>query len=765
MENRLFYKEKATIFEEALPLGNGAFGGMVYGDIQKEKISLNLDTLWDGKPITKPQADKTEQYKLLQQLVREGKIYEADRHLEINLGEPQSCGYLPVGNLFIENDGTYEGEYERSLDLEASLATTEVKGDKGVKYEYFFSYPHSCLAVKIASKIKSNIKISFETLLHNERSFDNGILLVKGAAADKLPGIDSITDSGVLDDSEKTVKFAFAASFICDKKPSYTNGKVCFEDVDELVIIITANTTYLDHINLCPLKECVDKTLLQLDKAVSTDYLELKREHINDVGALYNKTVLNLVDKPSDVDTLTRLKSPQGDIGLCELLFNFAKYLTIAGSRPGSQALNLQGIWNEHEKAPWSSNYTVNINAEMNYWPTLMMGLDECYEPLVGLVKKISKTGRETAKKVYGADGFVCHHNIDLWGFTEATAAGRRLGAACYSFWSLGSGWLSKMLYEYYEYTLDEEYLKNVALPIMKEASRFYLDTLTEYEGHLVIYPSISPENRYRLEPEGPVLSSAPYTCMSQSICADLFRCTIKGLEITGDDDEFKSRLENVLPKVEFFNIDSQGRLVEFDKEYIEPEPLHRHVSHLYGLFPGEVISEGKNPKIVEAVRKSLEVRGMEGTGWSMGWKTNLWAKLKDSDKAFHFVRSLLTHNPDPWDGTYTQKGGVYTNMFDAHPPFQIDGNFGVASGIGLMLVQKEDGIIKLLPALPNELSNSGSLYGMKLKGGISVDMCWRDGKVTSAHLTAKRDCTEKVLYCGKLYEIALKAGEKTAII
>ncbi len=762
MENRIFYKTPASFFEEALPLGNGAFGGMVYGNIQKEKISLNLDTLWNGKPISEPQADKTEQYKILQQLTREGKREEADRHLEVNIGRPQSCAYLPMGNLYIENDGCYEGEYERSLDLEASLAETLIKGDKGVKYEYFFSYPHKCFAVKISSKIKSNIKISFETLLHNEQSFDGGIFVVKGAAADKLVGVASVTNSGVLDDSEKTVKFVMACQFICDKAPSYTEGKVCFDGINELIILTAANTTYIDQSTLMPLKECTDKTLSQLKAALSAGYSEIKKEHISDAGALYNRTVLNLVDKPSDIDTVTRLDNPDGDIGLCELLFNYAKYLTIACSRQGSQASNLQGIWNEREYAPWSSNYTVNINTEMNYWPCLMMGLDECYEPLVGLVKKISKTGVETAKKIYGADGFVCHHNIDLWGFTEAT--GNYTGSACYCFWSMGSGWLARMLYDYYEYTLDEEYLKNTALPLMKEAARFYLDILTECDGQLVIFPSTSPENKYQLVPDGDKFGSAPYTCMSQSICADLFRCIIKGLEITGDDDEFKARLEDVIPKVEFFKTDSQGRLVEFDKEYVEPEPLHRHVSHLYGLFPGEIISEGKNPEIVEAVRKSLDARGMAGTGWSMGWKTNLWAKLKDSEKAFHFVKSLLTHIAEGWDGTFKQGGGVYTNLFDAHPPFQIDGNFGVASGIGLMLVQKEDGIIKLLPALPKELS-SGSLYGMKLKGGISLDMTWCDGKVTSAFLTTKKDCTQKVLCDGKLTEVTLKSGERIKII
>ena len=762
MENRMFYNIPAGYFEEALPLGNGAFGGMVYGNIEKEIISLNLDTLWNGKPETEPQEDKTEHLKVLQQLHREGKAEEADRYLEIHLASKQSRAYLPMGNLFIENDGNYEGNYIRSLDLENSLAITEIEGSKGVKYEYFFSHPHSCGAIKISSKLPCNLKISYECALNNVQAFDNGIFTVKGAAADKRFGEDSVVNAGVLDDSEKTVKFTFCAGFVCDKAPVYTDGKVCFNNITELIIFMTANTTYIDWYTLCPHAQCTEKSLDQLKTVLGIGYDEIKKAHTEDVSTLYNRTLLNLVDKPSEVDTLTRIKNPDGDIGLCELLFNYGKYLTIAGSRKGSEALNLQGIWNEWEKAPWSSNYTVNINTEMNYWPTLMMGLDECYDPLIGLVKKISVTGEETAKKMYGARGFVCHHNTDLWGFTRPT--GNYTYSACYCHWSAGSGWLSRMLYDYYEYTLDEDYLKNVALPLMKKAALFYLDTLTEYDGKLVVFPSTSPENAYRLTEDGIKIATAPHTAMTQSIVADLFRCTINGLEITGDDDEFKSKLQEALPKVEFFLIASDGRLVEFDKEYIEHEPLHRHVSHLYGLFPGEVISEGKNPEVVEAVRKSLEARGMAGTGWSMGWKTNLWAKLKDSEKAFHFVKSLLNHMDGPWDGTYAQHASVYTNMFDAHPPFQIDGNFGVASGIGLMLAQKEDGILKLLPALPDELSKCGSVYGMKFKGGISLDMEWKDGKVISAHLTAKRDCKQTVLVHGALKDISLKAGKKTSI-
>jgi len=760
MENRIFYKRKADVFEEALPLGNGAFGGMVYGNTEKEKISLNIDTLWNGKPYIEPQVDKTEHFKMAQQLHREGKRWDADRYIEEHLGRKQSCAYLPMGNLFIENDAKYEGDYTRSLDFESSIAVTEISGDKGVKYEYLFSYPHSCAAVKISSKLVSDIKISYECALNNVQDFEDGVFTVKGAAADKIVGVDSIIDAGVLDDSEKTVKFTFAASFVCDKKPTYADGKVCFEGINELIIFMTAGTTYIDWYNLCTHAECTEKTVDKLRNALKAGYDTIRQAHIKDVSELYNRTVINLVERPSDVDTVTRLKNAEGDVGLCEMLFNFAKYLTIASSRKGSQAMNLQGIWNEHNKAPWSSNYTVNINTEMNYWPTLIMGLDECYEPLVGLVKKISVTGEETAKKMYGARGFVCHHNIDLWGFTQPTV--NYMGSICYSFWSVGSGWLARMLYDYYEYTLDEEYLKNVALPLMKKAAVFYLDILTEEQGKLLIYPSVSPENTYFLPGDDRKIGSAPYTCMTQSICADFFRCLVKALEITGDDDELKEKLESMIPRVEIFEIASDGRLIEFDNEYEEPEPHHRHVSHLYGLFPGEIITEGKNPEVVEAARKSLIVRGMEGTGWSMGWKTNLWAKLKDSEKAFHFVKSLLSYIEGGFDGQFREGGGVYTNLFDAHPPFQIDGNFGVASGICLMLVQKEDGIIKLLPALPEELAKKGSVSGMRLKGGITIDFAWENGKVTEVYLTAKRDTAEKICVNGESVEISLKAGKKT---
>ena len=364
MENRLFYNTPAKCFEEALPLGNGAFGGMVYGNIQNEKISLNLDTLWNGKPETEPQEDKTEHLKVIQQLHREGKPEEADRYLEENFASKQSRAYLPMGSLFIENDGVYEGEYLRSLDLENSIATTEISGKNSVKYEFLFSYPHFCGAVKISSASPCNLKLHFECVHNHIQSFTDGIFTVKGAAEDKKFGETSIVGSGSLDDSEKTVKFTFSSGFICDKSPAYDNGVITFENVTELVIFMTANTTFVDAYTLCPLAECTEKTLKQLKSVLSLGYDAVKKAHTADVSELYNRTLLNLVDAPSETDTLIRIYNSEGDIGLCELLFNYAKYLTIASSRKGSQAMNLQGIWNEHEKAPWSSNYTVNINTE-----------------------------------------------------------------------------------------------------------------------------------------------------------------------------------------------------------------------------------------------------------------------------------------------------------------------------------------------------------------------------------------------------------------
>ncbi len=755
MENKLLYKSCAEFFEEALPLGNGSFGGMVYGNISNEKISLNLDSFWNGTPNPDNKPDKRKHFERVKELIKEGKHQETDKYVVDNIARKQSTCYLPVGNLFIENDGCYEGEYTRFLDLEKSLAVTEISDS--VRYEYFFSYPHKCGCINIVSSVPTTIKIHFTSLVANEISYRDGVLMMKGAAADHHP---SEINEGSLDDGYKSVKFVVTLGFDCDGVADYSDGKVCFENITRLTLFLTGNTTFINHRTLSTLKTCEEKTLSQLENVKKAGYELIKQNHTDDVTKLYNITTLDFNGKQNNADTKSRIESGVFDVGLCELLFNYGKYLTIACSRKGSLASNLQGIWNEHEKAPWCSNYTVNINTEMNYWPTLMLGLDSCYMPLVDLVKKISDTGRSEAKSLYEAGGFVCHHNSDLWGYTETT--GNYSTSACYCLWSGASGWLSKMLFEYYEYTLDTDYLEYVALPIMKQAAVFYLDILVEHDGKLVISPATSPENSFLIDDV--VCSSAMYSQMSQSICADLFKAVIKALEITGTDKEFKKKLEDVLEKVEFYEISEDNRLIEWDKAYKYNDELHRHVSHLYCMFPGELITTQNNPDVASAIRTSLEARGMGGTGWSLGWKTNLWAKLKDSEKAFYFVKALLTPVSPDTTMSCSKGAGVYPNLFDAHPPFQIDGNFGVTSGIALMLVQKEDGIIQILPALPDELA-CGKLCGLKLKGGISLDMQWEDKKAVSVYLTALKDTTEKVKINDRIIEVSLKEGQKKRLI
>ena len=467
-----------------------------------------------------------------------------------------------------------------------------------------------------------------------------------------------------------------------------------------------------------------------LSDAAAIGFEALMAEHITDYRAYYDRVSLHITGEAlplTPTDKRLEAYTPESkDTALYELLFNFGRYLLIASSRAGSQATNLQGIWNNSTKPAWNSNYTININTEMNYWPVLMCGMPELMTPLVDLVKKLAVTGRATAKAFYHADGFVAHHNADLWGHSVPVP-----GSASWGFWSGGSGWLCRSVYELYAYTQNIDYLRDTAFPLMKEAAIFYLDILTQDEkGRYMISPATSPENIFIHEMSKAAVSES--TAMMNSIALDLFINCKKACEDLGVNDGFYKRICDVIDNMQLLIIGENGAVLEWNKPFDETEVHHRHVSHLYALHPANLITPD-HTDLFSACRKTLEIRGDDGTGWSLAWKINFWARLRDGDHALRLVDRLLTLVPS-WSSekeNYHGGGGLYPNMFDAHPPFQIDGNFGAVSGICEMLLQSDGENIYLLPALPQKWK-SGTVAGLAAQGNVTVDIEWANNKLVN---------------------------------
>lgn len=759
MQNQLWYQKEATCFEEALPIGNGSFGAMVYGGVKKEKFSLNLDTLWSGKPQIFQSENAPAIYRKAQKLTLEGRIAEAEALMTEQFHNLWSAYYLPMANLYIESNRSDGPHYLRQLDLTTALSSTRFGH---TLREAFLSFPHRCLAIRETGGEKANYLIRLDSQLQYQVRITGDTLILSGRCPSE--GGSRWADSGYtpfIYQEDAGITFTLALKILTDGTLSALDDTLSIQNASELVILAAAESSYTGH--GLPYDETHEaKCLETLAQAAADGYDVIKARHIADYAALYNRVTLDLQAEDVDRPTDERLQSEAKDKGLVELLFNYGRYLTIASSRPGSQAATLQGIWNEHLAAPWRSNYTVNINTEMNYWPTLMCGLTECTEPLLDLIRKIADTGRATAQNYYGAEGFTSHHNVDLWGHSSPVGGRDNPSSNSYAGWCLSSGWLCAHLFRQYEYTLDEEFLRRTAYPIMKEAARFYLSVMTEDEGELILCPASSPENWY-YGADGKPHALAKKTTMSQAIIFELFTNCVKSCEILGIDADFAARLRESLKKIHPHTIGPDGRLLEWDKDYEEVEVHHRHVSHLYGLFPGEQITRETSPELIDACKKSLEVRGDAGTGWSLGWKVNLWARLKDGDRTLKLIYDqLFPVSAAPTDGP--KRGGTYPNLMDAHPPFQIDGNFGVTSGIAQMFVQHENGKILILPALPDGLAD-GRIEGIRTKGCVCVSVTWKNHKAETIALLSPLTQTVKVEYEGTVWDVPLTANETYTIV
>lgn len=718
-EMMLWYEKSAERWEESLPIGNGSLGAMILGGAEEEILGLNEESVWSGYYKDKNNAKAADCLEEVRSLVFSGKNKEAERLIQNNMLGEYNESYLPLGNLKLKfaygsgKEGKAEG-YRRQLDLENAVAQVSYTCNE-VHYqrEYFASYPAKAIFVLLtADKPVMDFTISFISQLCLAVSAEDGALQVTGRCPEHVdPSYLPEREGSVVQGTKGMQVNAEFRVVSCDGQVREEGEMLHVSGASRCLLMLSAMRQPVLPDNM--------------------DYEALKAAHIQDYRSIYDKVELYLgeqKDLPTE-ERLELLKKGEEDNGLYGLFFQYGRYLLIASSREGSLPANLQGIWSWELRAPWSSNWTININTQMNYWHALSCNLEECLEPYIRFVERVSEEGKKTAAVNYHCRGSVAHHNVDYWGNTSPVGVpqGEKAGEdGCvnWAFWPMGGAWLTQEIFRAYEYSGDEEYLKNTAAPIIREAALFLNDWLVEYQGEWVTCPSTSPENQFRL-PDGQITGLTYASAMDMAIVKEVFTHYCRICEILGTQDELYREICGKMPRLAPFRTGSFGQLLEWHEEYEEPEPGHRHASHLYGLFPAEVFAG--DAKLTEACRVSLMHRLENGgghTGWSCAWIINLFAVLKDGEKAYEYLRTLLTRS-------------TYPNLWDAHPPFQIDGNFGGTAGIANMLVQDRGGSVTLLPALPAQFKE-GYVKGLCIKGRKCVDISWKDGKETGHRIYDK---------------------------
>ncbi len=749
----LYYKKSASNWLEALPLGNGSIGAMVYGKTKNEKISMNSDTLWTGFPRKTAIKDGAyDGFIEARELAVKGEYFEAKKILEEKVLSNCSQAYMPLCDIHISygNCGFRSG-YSRVLNLETGVNTVAYKrGNISFKRDSFVAFNDNAYIDNITCLDGNEVSltVSLTTQLKGSSFTENGILILDGIAPSDSPANQGTYAKmeGPLYPEEKALQgtsFRCAVKLLSDGEITVNSDSISVNNGSYATLIFCTENSFNGYDKHPALdgKEYKNACLDHLKNVCSIEYNTLLNNHRDIFSSYFNRVCLDLgTDNMENIPTDRRLinhSKGTKDIALYTLIFNFGRYLIISGSKEGTQPTTLQGIWNDKVSPPWSSNYTVNINTEMNYWPVLMCNLAEFNLPLVEFVKELSIRGEIPAQKIFKARGFCSFHNVDIWRFCDPAA-----GDAQWGYWQMAGGWFCQHLYNHYLYTMDFEYLKNTAYPIMKKACEFMLDLLVEdKDGYLILAPSTSPENQFYHKANETSVSET--TTMTMSIVKELFINTIDALDTINTDEEFKKELQEKLAKLLPFKIGSRGELLEWYKEERECEPHHRHKSHLYGLHPGNLITPDETPDLAKACIKSLELRGDNGTGWSLGWKINMWARLWDGNHALKLIDIQLS--PVPAKKNVRHGGGTYPNLFDAHPPFQIDGNYGCASGIAEMLLQSRKGKIFLLPALP-DLWQNGKITGLKAIGNITVDIEWENGELKNYKLDGNTDGIE--IYC-----------------